>query len=492
MFVATMVIQHPFCKNAETGKPALVLGPTMLTQKKSQATYAVFANYLRECLIGVGVDVLSEDWVFNFVTDGERALYEAFRQAFPRHIHTLCVLHIRKGIERYFDGKKKTASEIAFVMNTIFGYTRTDGLERRHIMGLIDSVSKEAFVRRWTEIKIFLGDVKFQRWFERNHQKNFLEKLILPARETMGFSRDLPNKNLAEAEHKALKAFFGKHKDPREVAPREEFAKDLLLSREEAHDDRHILAKLKNMFPKCDVQAMVLTVTRRQVAPGKSSSVSLPELPEFLTTGLAPMFANSWNPAMELLSGGDVSDWIVQLSDLEWLNFKNRQHVAIVRKVLSSDKKKNIWYFVDKSLTTGEGKCSCYQSQTNRDPACKHIISVAATIGQVDRLVEWLKVKKSTKVVGSWTLTSTGENKPVQKQMTLRGKDFTKRTSIEALDMDFQEEGFCFRGEGCANVPRTSFMKKPAEQDLLVTHVEQDFENGSGGVIALPRLVCTI
>ncbi|GAV09378.1 hypothetical protein RvY_18928 [Ramazzottius varieornatus] len=62
MFVVTMVIQHPFCKNAETGKPTLVIGPTMLTQKKSQASYAVFENYLRKCLIGVGVDVLSEDW----------------------------------------------------------------------------------------------------------------------------------------------------------------------------------------------------------------------------------------------------------------------------------------------------------------------------------------------------------------------------------------------------------------------------------------------
>ncbi|GAV09680.1 hypothetical protein RvY_19180 [Ramazzottius varieornatus] len=158
----------------------------MLTLKKSQASYAVFANYFRECLIGVGVDVLSEDWVFNFVTDGERALYEAFRQAFPQHNHTLCVLHIRKEIERYFDGEKKTASEIAFVMNTIFGYIRTDELERRHVMGVMDSVSEVAFVRLWTEIKIFLRDVNFQRWFERTHQ-NFLEKLILPARESMGF-----------------------------------------------------------------------------------------------------------------------------------------------------------------------------------------------------------------------------------------------------------------------------------------------------------------
>ncbi|GAU99069.1 hypothetical protein RvY_10115 [Ramazzottius varieornatus] len=166
MFVVTMVIQHPFCK-----KPALVIGSTMLTQKKSRALYAVFPNYLRECLIGVGLDVLSEDWVFNFVTDGERALYEAFRQAFPRHNHTLCVLHIRKGIERYFDGKK-TASEIAAGSR-----------------GTIRTI-------------------------------NFLEKLVLPARETIGFSRDMLNTNLAEAEHKALEPFFGKRKDPREVAER--------------------------------------------------------------------------------------------------------------------------------------------------------------------------------------------------------------------------------------------------------------------------------
>ncbi|GAU88654.1 hypothetical protein RvY_01307-3 [Ramazzottius varieornatus] len=80
-------------------------------------------------------------------------------------------------------------------MNTIFGYTRADGLERRHVMGLIDSVS-EAFVRRWTEIKIFLGDVNFQRCFERDHQKNFLEKLILPARKPWGFLTICPTKIL--------------------------------------------------------------------------------------------------------------------------------------------------------------------------------------------------------------------------------------------------------------------------------------------------------
>ncbi|GAV09903.1 hypothetical protein RvY_19371 [Ramazzottius varieornatus] len=46
------------------------------------------------------------------------------------------------------------------------------------------------------------------------------------------------------------------------------------------------------------------------------------------------------------------------MSDLEWLNFKNGQHVAVVRKVLLSDKKKNIWYYVDISLTTGEAVTS--------------------------------------------------------------------------------------------------------------------------------------
>ncbi|GAV09380.1 hypothetical protein RvY_18930 [Ramazzottius varieornatus] len=37
--------------------------------------------------------------------------------------------------------------------------------------------------------------------------------------------------------------------------------------------------------------------------------------------------------------------------------------------------------------------------------------------------------------------------------------------------------GSRYQCPGC----RTSFMKKPAEQDLLVTRVEQDFENGIGG-----------
>ncbi|GAV03675.1 hypothetical protein RvY_14067 [Ramazzottius varieornatus] len=67
---------------------------------------------------------------------------------------------------------------------------------------------------------LLIGPTSLSHWFEKHHQKNFVEKLILPAREKMRLSRDLPNTILSEAMNKTLKAFFGSHNDPREVVER--------------------------------------------------------------------------------------------------------------------------------------------------------------------------------------------------------------------------------------------------------------------------------
>ena len=117
-----------------------------------------------------------------------------------------------------------------------------------------------------------------------------MTKLILPIRQIMGFSRDLPHTNFAEAMHKAMKAFFGKHQDSRVLVEkllklyaddiiclfkalkgqgrylvRKEFQAEFLISRELCHDVAHVKSKLHKMFPGCNIDAMVLVASKRQV-----------------------------------------------------------------------------------------------------------------------------------------------------------------------------------------------------------------------------------
>ena len=276
--------------NRESGKPALIIGPTCLTQRKTKTSYAVFANYLRDSLVGMGIDISSNDWSFNFVTDGEVALYEAFRKAFPRHQHTLCVLHVRKNIESYLEGRNYSSSKTAYVLNAVFGYSEVQNDRKKHVLGLIDSESVEEFRSKFSSLLATLSDELFGKWFRQHHESKFVSMLILPVRQALGFSRDLPHTNFAEAMHKAMKAFFGKYQDPRVLVEkllklyaddivclfealksqgrhviRKELTAEFLISRELCQDVAHVKSKLRKMFPECNIDAMVLVASKRQV-----------------------------------------------------------------------------------------------------------------------------------------------------------------------------------------------------------------------------------
>ncbi|GAU97627.1 hypothetical protein RvY_08893 [Ramazzottius varieornatus] len=91
--------------------------------------------------------------------------------------------------------------------------------------------------------------------------------------------------------NKTLKAFCGTHNDPREVVERllkmyadetvfmlqalkdqgryriaEQYREDLLLSREKAHDNTHIMSKVQRLFSQCNVNTMVVVALSRKVS----------------------------------------------------------------------------------------------------------------------------------------------------------------------------------------------------------------------------------
>ncbi|GAU93239.1 hypothetical protein RvY_05205 [Ramazzottius varieornatus] len=331
----------------------------------------------------------------------------------------------------------------------------------------------------------------------------------------MGFSRDLPNTNLSEAMNKTLKAFFGTHNDPREVVERllkmyadetvfmfqalkdqgryriaEQYREDLLLSREKAHDNSHIMSKVQRLFPKCNVNTVVVVASSRKVSTsgvvasrpvvlrfvGEDAALSAVGVAKAYASRAAAlcagrivgrwnktaqcadglchhrlpdMFRASWDKAVELMDGPADEGWMVKLSAEETTQYKRKWNSSVVRKVRSTDKKKPCWYFVEIRTTSGEGKCGCLQFTQNKDPACKHIIAVTAASGNLAQMVEWLKLEKNLRPFGSWLVRSVGGHKVGRKMKNLSGSGYTTREDKEPVEMNFDEEGYCYKGEGC-------------------------------------------
>ena len=190
----------------------------MLTQRTTTASISVLAEYIHQALKDIGVDVEAANWSFDFVTDGEVALYKAFQRTFKHSKHTLCVKHLRGNIERFLNDLpvKIDAPKKRKLMNGIFG-SMLDDVEgvRFYIPALIDAVSEEDYLVKWVEYARDIEVPQFAEWFKKNHEKDFLAKLIYPRRESMGLCRDLPHSNYVEAMNKMLKAVCGKYNDVR-------------------------------------------------------------------------------------------------------------------------------------------------------------------------------------------------------------------------------------------------------------------------------------
>ncbi|GAV03674.1 hypothetical protein RvY_14066 [Ramazzottius varieornatus] len=209
------------------------------------------------------------------------------------------------------------------------------------------------------------------------------------------------------------------------------------------------MSKVQRLFPKCNVNAMVVVASSRKVSTsgvvastpvvllrfvGKDAALSAvgvaaayatraaalcsgelvlvslmakqvdlsgdetrpPNvLTDFATTGLSDMFRASWDKAVELMGGRADEGWMIELSAEEMTQYRRKWNSSVVRKLRSTDKKKPCWYFVEMRTTSGESKCGCLQFTQNKDPACKHIIAVTAATGNLAQMVEWFKFKKN-------------------------------------------------------------------------------------------------
>lgn len=83
---------HLLLESVRTGKPPVMIGPTLVHYKKSFQTYLFFAS----SLVGLKKKL---DHLHTFGTDGEKALFDAFSHEFQFALHLTCFIHVWKNIK---------------------------------------------------------------------------------------------------------------------------------------------------------------------------------------------------------------------------------------------------------------------------------------------------------------------------------------------------------------------------------------------------------
>ena len=89
--VTVMTYQHLLVESVRTGRHPIMIGPIMIHYCKTFSTYLFFASSIvGECRALQSLRA--------FGTDGEKALSDAMKYAFPHAIHLMCFRHCRSNI----------------------------------------------------------------------------------------------------------------------------------------------------------------------------------------------------------------------------------------------------------------------------------------------------------------------------------------------------------------------------------------------------------
>lgn len=121
--------RHLLLECKRTMKHPAFIGPVMVHYKKSFPTYLFFGS----TLVGLRPKLSS---LKCFGTDGEVALYQAFKHSFPGAIHLLCSIHARRNIKSKFREIGVSEGIQQIIVSDIGKHV---GMQ--YIEGLVDAVS---------------------------------------------------------------------------------------------------------------------------------------------------------------------------------------------------------------------------------------------------------------------------------------------------------------------------------------------------------------
>lgn len=163
--VTMTTYRHLFLMCKRTSNHPVFIGPVLVHYKKSFSTYLFFAC----SLIGMRPELKSLRY---FGTDGEEALYKAFKSAFPEAVHLLCSLHMKRNIKAKLCELGSGEQLQQMVVDDIFGKQ----VSSHEVEGLIDCENEKEYEKvlkvlskKWESKDSHDGGLMhaFTRWFYR-------------------------------------------------------------------------------------------------------------------------------------------------------------------------------------------------------------------------------------------------------------------------------------------------------------------------------------
>ena len=132
--VTPISYQHLLLETRNEGKHPTLIGPVLISEKKTEEIYSTFCSTLKSLEPGLSN-------LMAFGTDGEKALENAFNLNFERSVHLLCEIHLKKNIERKLIALGIQGATKDNIISDVFGHRKGEVYE----IGLSDAASENDF-----------------------------------------------------------------------------------------------------------------------------------------------------------------------------------------------------------------------------------------------------------------------------------------------------------------------------------------------------------
>lgn len=178
--VTPITYRHLLLESLRTGKPPVMIGPSLVHYKKSFQTYLFFAS----SLIGLKKELGN---IRAFGTDGEKALIDAFSHEFRFTVHVICFIHVRKNIKEKLSQCSITEEVQTEILGDIFGKKVGSTL----VEGLVDSEddtfdsSVQLLMKKWQRHDFGAMD-DFCDWLLKNKTDVIKKSMLRSVREEAG------------------------------------------------------------------------------------------------------------------------------------------------------------------------------------------------------------------------------------------------------------------------------------------------------------------
>ena len=188
--VTVTTYRHLLLKCRRTQQHPAFIGPVMVHFKKSFSTYLFFSS----TLVGLRPKLSS---LKSFGTDGEVALYQAFKHSFPTAIHLLCSIHARRNVTSKLREVGVCESVQQIIVGDIFGKQ----VGTQYLEGLVDVESEQQYedglqtlCERWKMYDTYTGGPvsTFIQWYMKFKTSLIKEGLLRSKRQSAGLGNPPP------------------------------------------------------------------------------------------------------------------------------------------------------------------------------------------------------------------------------------------------------------------------------------------------------------